>query len=106
MAFSISGGSLGRWFEQLCRIEFPRLGDSAAPSKSKLLPRSMPDHGGVYAFWWMTGPSLLRSRACNRTIVLKGPAGRHVPLVIDDEWLGTDTKLPIPMYVGKTASQY
>src|SRR5262249_22140934 len=38
-----------------------------------------------------------------RDLTLVGPGGRAVQLRVDDEWLGISTKLPIPLYAGKTA---
>jgi hypothetical protein len=32
-----------------------------------------------------------------------GPSGRSVTLHIDDEWLGLEAGLPVPLYVGKNA---
>jgi hypothetical protein len=40
---------------------------------------------------------------CVRLLQLHGPGGRPVRLEMDDGWLGLDTDLPIPLYVGKTA---
>ena len=39
----------------------------------------------------------------NHLLVLHGPGGRGVTIQIDDHWLGLDTDLPVPLYVGKTA---
>ena len=71
---------------------------------TRLRPDSLPRNGGVYAFWWTGDLDLLRSSDCNRLLTLVGPDGRPVRLAIDDEWLGLDTGLPVPLYVGKTAS--
>ena len=46
---------------------------------------------------------MLRDQAI-RSIALHGPGGRQVQLHFDDEWLGLSTGLPVPLYVGKTAS--
>jgi len=101
---TVQGGSHGRWFEELCRIKHLRLREIAARSEAKLLPKILHDSGGVYAFWWTGDLELLRSSACNHDLVLKGPGGREVILRIDQEWLGLSTYLPVPLYVGKTAS--
>lgn len=100
----VHGGSLGRWFEELCRIDFESLREVVSAGEQKLARDKLPAEGGVYAFWW-TGPiSKLRSKKCNRKLKLKGPGGSLVTLEIDNEWLGIRTKLPIPLYVGKSAA--
>jgi hypothetical protein len=58
----------------------------------------------VYAFWWTGAIDRLRAEACNRSVQLPGPGGRPVLLELDDEWLGLATGLPLPLYVGKNAS--
>lgn len=68
-----------------------------------LRPGSIPREGAVYCFWWTGELDLLRGGECNRDIELVGPGRRPVTLRIDDEWLGLDANLPIPLYVGKTA---
>ena len=102
----VHGGSLGRWFEELCRIKHSKLLDVVHGSASlRIRSKCLPPRGGVYAFWW-TGPrELLRSKACNRRLNLHGPRGRSVRLEIDDEWLGLATDLPVPLYVGKNANR-
>jgi len=100
---SIQGGSLGRWFEQLCRIRHESLREVVVANGKRMSSRTLPDRGGVYAFWWVNGQNLLSTDACNRLMSLKGSGGRRVTLEIDDAWLGLPTELPIPIYVGKTA---
>jgi len=103
MPAGVQGGSLGRWFEQLCRIKIKPLAVTARDNRRSLLPKAISSKGGVYVFWW-TGPhELLESQECNRELGLHGPGGRIVRLLIDDHWLGLETGLPIPLYVGKTA---
>ncbi len=104
MAATVHGGSLGRFFEELCRLKHERLRDVVAEDGCRLKRGKLPKHGGVYAFWWSDGDKLLRSKMCNRRLDLKGPGGRRVALEIDDEWLGLSTNLPVPLYVGKSAS--
>ena len=99
----VHGGSLGRWYEQLCRIAHEKLLDVVVPSGTRLKTNGLPHHGGVYALWWTGSKRLLTSPECNRDIILPGPAGREVGIHIDDDWLGLSTNLPIPLYVGKTA---
>lgn len=103
MGARIQGGSFGRWFEELCRIKIGALREVAAGDGRKLRSGGLPRHGGAYVFWWTGKPAPLQSRGCNRDLVLVGPGGRSVALRIDDDWLGLDTALPIPLYVGKTA---
>ena len=103
MAAVVHGGSLGRWFEQLCRIRHRKLREVVVPSAIRLRSGELPKQGGLYAFWWTSDGALLHSPECNRDITLVGPAGRKVRLRITDEWLGTGTCLPIPLYVGKSA---
>ena len=100
----IHGGSLGRWFEELCRIRYLSLRETAIPGFSRILHGRLPTEGGVYAFWWTGKTSILKSKKCNRFLELKGPGGSPVLLKIDNAWLGIDTKLPIPLYVGKNAA--
>ena len=57
----------------------------------------------MYAFWWTGDPAILRADRCNRLLALHGPGGRRVQIEMDDAWLGLDTDLPIPLYVGKNA---
>jgi len=104
MAGKVHGGSLGRLFEELCRIKHDQLREIVASNLQQLAPRSLPTTGGVYAFWWTGRDSLLRSSSCNRSLELTGPGKRPVMLEIDDEWLGIEPGLPIPLYVGKTAT--
>ena len=102
-AAGVHGGSLGRWFEELCRLRYQRLNEVAALNGEKLRRNALPTKGGVYVFWWTQNMDLLNEPECNRDLVLHGPVGKDVALRIDDEWLGLDTELPIPLYVGKTA---
>ena len=102
MAATISGGSLGRWFEQLCRIKHTQLRLIVNDNNEALRPNQLPQQGGVYAFWWTGNHDLLTRR--NRDLVLHGPGGRDVHLTIDDDWLGLVTGLPVPLYVGKNAN--
>ena len=104
MIATVHGGNLGRWFEQLCRIEHDPLAQIVAKHRGSLKPGVLPHQGGIYAFWWTGKRALLRSEGCNRMIELHGPGGRRVPIEMDDEWLGLDTELPVPLYVGKTAN--
>jgi len=103
MASTVHGGSIGRWFEQLCRIMYPRLRALANDDASQLRPNALPRVGGVYVFWWTSDAELLCQSACNRDLELAGPGGRPVHLNLDDGWLGLSTKLPIPLYVCKNA---
>lgn len=103
MASTLAGGSLGRWFEQLCRIRHQALRAVVTKSGGALAPRALPDHGGVYVFWWTGALSMLSGPNCNRDLILMGPNNRAVHLNIDDEWLGLSTSLPVPLYVGKNA---
>ncbi len=102
MRKGLRGGSLGRWFEQLCRIEYNSLDEIACAGGSRLKPEILPKMGGVYAFWWTGNHSKLHER--NKVLEISGPAKKCIRLEIDDEWLGIDTGLPVPLYVGKTAS--
>jgi hypothetical protein len=103
MVASLHGGNLDRWFEQLCRIQHRQLEQVVATSHKALKPTVLPHQGGVYAFWWTGSLALLRAEECNRRLLLRGPGRRVVALEINDEWLGLDTGLPVPLYVGKTA---
>ncbi len=103
MPAGVHGGSLGRWFEQLCRIQFKELSEVTQEKVMRVKPHTIPSKGGVYAFWWTGSQKLLRSKQCNRDLVLHGPGGSEVHLLIDNQWLGLGTKLPIPLYVGKSA---
>ena len=104
MAAVVHGGTLGRWFEELCRIRLPSLANACRSNGCALQPKALPDQGGVYAFWW-TGPvDILASSQCNRLLELRGPGGRPVLLKLEDEWLGLSTGLPLPLYVGKNSS--
>ncbi|HEX9820539.1 MAG TPA: hypothetical protein VGD07_13140 [Methylomirabilota bacterium] len=100
----VHGGTLGRWFEELCRIDVPSLATTCRANGCALQPRTLPDKGGVYAFWW-TGPvEMLTSSHCNRLLELSGPGGRPVLLKLEDDWLGLSTGLPLPLYIGKNSS--
>ena len=105
MSGAVHGGSLGRWFEELCRLKHPYLREVVRPRGSdfSLVPNALPSQGGVYAFWWVGGSEALRSPEFNRQVHLHGPNGRTVRLRVDDEWLGLEADLPIPLYIGKTA---
>jgi hypothetical protein len=104
MAAVVHGGNLGRWFEKLCRIRYSKIRQVTASTGKMLKAGELPYKGGVYAFWWTGSRDMLKSDGCNRLLELHGPGGRPVSLRIDDEWLGLDTNLPIPLYVGKNAS--
>ncbi len=106
MSAKLHGGSLGRWFEELCRIkdDHDPLQNLVASTGARLMSGCLPTQGGVYAFWWTGDRQLLASSTRNRELALKGPGGRTVCLDLDDEWLGLSTDLPIPLYVGKSAS--
>lgn len=101
---SVHGGALGRWFEELCRVKVDCLRDIATKSGGRLVSGKLPVAGGIYAFWWMGALDLLQAKDCHRHLTLRGPGRRPVRLEIDDEWLGLDTELPVPLYVGKNAS--
>lgn len=104
MAATVHGGTIGRWFEDLCRIKINPLRTVCRSDQSGLLPGRIPATGGVYAFWWTGSATLLTGEACNRQLELAGPGGRRVLLELDDDWLGVSTNLPLPLYVGKNAS--
>ena len=99
----VHAGTLGRWFEELCRIKSQRLRDLIQAQTYRLRTDALPASGGVYCFWWTGSRQKLRDKTCNREIELVGPGGRAVSLSFDDEWLGLGTDLPVPLYVGKTA---
>lgn len=98
----VQSGSLGRWFEELCRIRNRTLREITVSTGIRIASGNLPRAGGVYAFWW-TGPLEILQDQAIRSIVLHGPGGRPVPLEFDDEWLGLSTGLPVPLYVGKNA---
>jgi hypothetical protein len=99
----VHAGTLGRWFEELCRIKSQRLRDLVQSQTYRFRTDALPSSGGVYCFWWTGSRQKLHDKACNREIELVGPGGRAVSLSFDDEWLGLGTDLPVPLYVGKTA---
>jgi len=103
MATTIHGGSIGRWFEELCRITHRSLRTLVVDNATSLRPNSLPRTGGVYVFWWTGDVNILCHSACNRDLILPGPGGRDVHLRVDDEWLGISTNLPVPLYAGKNA---
>jgi hypothetical protein len=102
---SVHGGSLGRWFEELCRIRHPQLREVVTSNGKNYRMRSgaLPREGGVYVFWWTSPLSVFSSKQFNPAVNLHGPGGRSVRLRVDREWLGLDADLPIPVYVGKNA---
>jgi hypothetical protein len=100
---SIHAGSQLRWYEQLCRIQFQQLRLAATTKARSLAAGRLPGVGGVYCFWWTGDIALLSDPSCNRQLDVAGPGGRRVTIDIDDEWLGLQTKLPVPLYVGKNA---
>jgi len=104
MAGTVHGGSLGRWYEELCRIKHREIREVVEKSGHRLKSGALPKKGGVYLFWWTGDRSLLRSDRCNRILELPGPGDRPVRLELDDEWLGLSTDLPIPLYVGKSSA--
>jgi hypothetical protein len=99
----VHAGSQFRWHEELCRIRVQRFREIVVDQGTALRTGSLPRAGGVYCFWWTGGPEALRRPDCNRHIELHGPGGRPVLLHLDDEWLGLQTGLPVPLYVGKNA---
>lgn len=105
MSAVVHGGSLGRWFEELCRLKHEKLRSAVTRSGSNFRMQSnqVPKSGGVYVFWWTGSTSSLRAKTFNRQLNLHGPGGRSVPIELDDEWLGLDAGLPVPLYVGKNA---
>jgi hypothetical protein len=100
---AVHAGSQFRWHEELCRIRIKHLREVAAPNGRAILPDRLPKKGGVYCFWWTGELDPLKAASCNRRIELHGPGGRQIKLRLDDEWLGIQTGLPIPLYVGKNA---
>ncbi len=106
MRASLDGGSLGRWFEQLCRIRHAQIREMTVRNGTRLRndDNRLPDCGAIYTFWWTGSGKMLRSKHCRRDLILKCPRGKDVLLHINDDWLGLRTNLPIPLYVGKTAA--
>ena len=104
MAAVVHGGTLGRWFEELCRIRLPSLAKACRSNGCALQPKALPDQGGVYAFWWTGRVDILASSQCNRLLELRGPGGRPVLLKLEDDWLGLSTGLPPPLYTERTHS--
>ncbi len=101
---TVNGGSLGRWFEALCRIQYPQIEMLARADGMKLQNKVLPNVGAIYTFWWTGDFDLLTANKVNRNLVLPGPGGREVEFFVDDEWLGVKAGLPIPLYVGKTTA--
>ena len=101
---TVHPGSLGRWFEELCRINVFQLEEIATDSRARLKPRVLSDCGGVYVFWWTGETDTLGQAVQNRPLILKGPGGCDVELSFNDEWLGLESTLPVPLYVGKTTA--
>ncbi len=99
----VHAGTLGRWFEELCRIKVHRLRELVQSQDYHFRADALPASGGVYCYWWTGSRQKLREKTCNCEIELVGPGGRAVRLLFDDEWLGLSTDLPVPLYVGKTA---
>lgn len=99
---SVHGLAIGRWFEELCRIKHTQLVEVVSKNHESLKANTLPKESGIYVFWWTGTPERLSQR--NRRIVLKGPGKRPVAFLFDDEWLGTETGYPVPLYVGKTTS--
>ena len=99
---SIYSGTIGRWFEELCRIKHTQLAEVVSNNHESLKANVLPKESGIYAFWWTGSSERLRQR--NKHIVLKGPGERPVELIFDEEWLGTEAGYPVPLYVGKTTS--
>lgn len=104
MIATVKSGNLQRWFEQLCRIRFDPLKKIVTDSKTQMKRKILPARGGVYAFWWTGKIAELRGAVQNRKLILKGPGGRSVTLRLNDDWLALEAKLPIPLYVGKSAA--
>ncbi len=105
MGAGVQAGLLGRWFEELCRLKHEKLQVAVSPygSNYRMQSGQVTKSGGVYAFWW-TGPtSSLKAATFNRELNLHGPGSRTVPIEVDDEWLGLEADLPVPLYVGKSA---
>jgi hypothetical protein len=100
---TVHAGSLGRWFEHLCRLQVVRLADAVQDHGEALKPGRLPTTGGVYCFWWTGDTTLLCSSDCCRSLTLAGPNQRPVHVEFDDDWLGIEAGGPIPLYVGKTA---
>lgn len=104
MTAGVRAGALWRWYEELCRIQMLQLAQAVTGPRQALARRRLPDQGGVYAFWWTGGLDRFRSTDFNGDLDLHGPGGRRVRIRIDEEWLGLETGLPIPLYVGKNAN--
>jgi hypothetical protein len=71
--------------------------------KHRVRADTLPKSGGIYAFWWTGEREVLASERFNRRLHLHGPGGRTVALDVDDQWLGLETGLPVPLYIGKNA---
>jgi len=104
MAANFHPSAIQRWVERLCRIDHPALASLAHASGTKLRPRSLPHIGAVYCFWWTGDLDRLRAPDCSRSLILKGPGGRDIPVEISDAWLGLQADQPVPLYVGKTSN--
>ncbi len=103
MSGVVHAGSQFRWHEELCRIRVLCLREATTRNGISIDGNVLPQNGGVYCFWWTGDLGRLKHKDCNRSIQLHGPGGRAVVLEFDDEWLGLDTGLPLPLYVGKNA---
>ncbi len=93
-----------RWYEELCRIKINSLKDIVYSNNVRLISNRLLKKGGIYTFWWTGKITMLASNKSNRNIILKGAGGKSIKLLIDDGWLGIESNLPVPLYVGKNAS--
>ena len=101
---TVHTGNLGRWFEQLCRIRWEQIRQVANKKGNGMKRKELPAIGAVYAFWWTGELSVLGEAIVGHSLILRGPKRKLVRLQFDEEWLGIDAGVPVPLYVGTTSA--
>ncbi|RHX78776.1 hypothetical protein [Leptospira yasudae] len=69
-------------------------------NKFRIRKESLPEKGGLYAFWWIGNVEVLKNS--ERKIELSGPRKIRIPVEFELSWIPREIK-GIPLYIGKNA---
>jgi hypothetical protein len=91
-----------RGIEELKSLEIKTLGSVCTEKMTALKPKTLPQKGGVYIFWWVGDKNKFKA-LINGKLTKKGPKGSEVLIDVNEQWLDQFDE-NICLYVGKNNS--